>query len=54
MEGLKNGVKVVWGRRGWMGEDGEEMGGVWEEEGKRLLWWCKLRLGVGMFGGVKK
>ena len=38
MKGLKGEVKLVWGSRGWVEEDGEEVRKVCWEGGKRVLW----------------
>ena len=38
LEAFKNGVKVVSGSTGWMGEHGEEMRRLCAEEGKTLFW----------------
>lgn len=46
LEAFKNGVKVVSGSTGWMGEHGEEMRRLCQEEGKTLFWSSNFSLGA--------
>ena len=52
MEAFKNGVKVVSGSTGWMGEHGDEMRRLCQEEGKTLFWSSNFSLGVAIFSAV--
>ena len=54
LEAFKNGVKVVSGSTGWMGEHGEEMRRLCQEEGKTLFWSSNFSLGVAIFSAVNK
>lgn len=54
MEAFRNGVKVVSGSTGWMGEHGDEMRRLCEEEGKTLFWSSNFSLGVAIFSAVNK
>ena len=54
MEAFKNGVKVVSGSTGWMGEHGDEMRRLCQEEGKTLFWSSNFSLGVAIFSAVNK
>lgn len=54
LEAFKNGVKVVSGSTGWMGEHGEEMRRLCQEEGKTLFWSSNFSLGVAIFAAVNK
>ena len=54
LEAFKNGVKVVSGSTGWMGEHGEEMRRLCAEEGKTLFWSSNFSLGVAIFSAVNK
>ena len=54
LEAFKNGVKVVSGSTGWMGEHGEEMRRLCREEGKTLFWSSNFSLGVAIFSAVNK
>ena len=54
LEAFKNGVKVVSGSTGWMGEHGEEMRRLCQEEGKTLFWSSNFSLGVAIFAAVDK
>lgn len=54
MEAFRNGVKVVSGSTGWMGEHGDEMRRLCEEEGKTLFWSSNFSLGVAIFAAVNK
>ena len=53
-EAFKNGVKVVSGSTGWMGEHGDEMRRLCQEEGKTLFWSSNFSLGVAIFSAVNK
>ena len=54
MEAFRQGVKVVSGSTGWMGEHGEEMRRLCKEEGKTLFWSSNFSLGVAVFSAVNK
>lgn len=54
LEAFKNGVKVVSGSTGWMGEHGDEMRRLCQEEGKTLFWSSNFSLGVAIFSAVNK
>ena len=54
LEAFKNGVKVVSGSTGWMGEHGEEMRRLCQKEGKTLFWSSNFSLGVAIFSAVNK
>ncbi len=54
LEAFKQGVKVVSGSTGWMGEHGEEMRRLCKEEGKTLFWASNFSLGVAVFSAVNK
>lgn len=54
LEAFKNGVKVVSGSTGWMGEHGEEMRRLCRKEGKTLFWSSNFSLGVAIFSAVNK
>ena len=45
MEAFKQGVKVVSGSTGWMGEHGDEVRRLCKEEGKTLFWSSNFSLG---------
>ena len=51
---FRQGVKVVSGSTGWMGEHGEEMRRLCQEEGKTLFWSSNFSLGVAIFSAVNK
>lgn len=53
-EALSNGVKVVSGSTGWMGEHADEMRRLCREEGKTLFWSSNFSLGVAVFSAVNK
>ena len=54
MEAFKQGVKVVSGSTGWMGEHGDEVRRLCKEEGKTLFWSSNFSLGVAIFSAVNK
>ena len=54
LEAFKNGVKVVSGSTGWMGEHADEMRQRCEQDGKTLFWSSNFSLGVAIFGAVNK
>ena len=54
LEAVKNGAKGVSGSTGWMGEHGEEMRRLCQEEGKTLFWSSNFSLGVAIFAAVNK
>ena len=54
MEAFRQGVKVVSGSTGWMGEHGDEMRRLCETEGKTLFWASNFSLGVAIFSAVNK
>ena len=54
LDAFRQGVKVVSGSTGWMGEHGEEMRRLCKEEGKTLLWASNFSLGVAIFSAVNK
>lgn len=51
---FKNGVKVVSGSTGWIGEHGEEMKRLCENDGMTLFWSSNFSLGVAVFSAVNK
>ena len=54
LDAFRQGVKVVSGSTGWMGEHGEEMRRLCKEEGKTLFWASNFSLGVAIFSAVNK
>lgn len=54
LEAFRNGVKVVSGSTGWMGEHADEMRKRCEEDGNTLFWSSNFSLGVAIFGAVNK
>ena len=54
LEAFRNGVKVVSGSTGWMGEHAEEMKQLCNEQGNTLFWSSNFSLGVAIFGAVNK
>ncbi len=54
IEAFKQGVKVVSGSTGWMGEHEDEMRRLCREEGKTLFWASNFSLGVAIFSAVNK
>lgn len=54
LDAFRQGVKVVSGSTGWMGEHGEEMRRLCKEEGKTLFWSSNFSLGVAIFSAVNK
>lgn len=54
MEAFRQGVKVVSGSTGWMGEHGDGMRRLCETEGKTLFWASNFSLGVAIFSAVNK
>ena len=51
---FRNGVKVVSGSTGWMGEHAEEMKQLCEKEGMTFFWSSTFSLGVAIFSAVNK
>lgn len=51
---FRNGVKVVSGSTGWMGEHAEEMKQLCEKEGMTFFWSSNFSLGVAIFSAVNK
>ena len=54
MAAFGNGVKVVSGSTGWMGEHADEMRRMCSEEGATLFWSSNFSLGVAIFSAVNK
>ena len=51
---FENGVKVVSGSTGWMGEHADEMRELCEKNGNTLFWSSNFSLGVAIFSAVNK
>ena len=51
---FQNGVKVVSGSTGWMGEHADEMRQLCQQNGNTLFWSSNFSLGVAIFSAVNK